>query len=151
MVHTHSPWATSWAQAGRSIPCYGTTHADYFFGEIPCARCLTEAEIKCDYERNTGFAIIEVINNRDPLSMPGVLCAYHGSFTWGKDTGLAVFNAVVLEEVAKIAYQTEMLCGDIKPAPTALQEKHFFRKHGAKATYGQELIHLVTCWSGKSN
>jgi len=137
VVHTHSPWATSWAQAGRSIPCYGTTHADYFYGEIPCARSLTTAEIEVDYEKNTGLVIIETFKGKDPLHVPGVLCANHGPFTWGKDASMAVHNAVVLDEVAKMAYQTEMLNSNVQPAPGELQDKHFMRKHGPKATYGQ--------------
>ena len=137
VVHTHSPWATSWAQAGRSIPCYGTTHADYFYGEIPCARSLTAAEIEAAYEKNTGLVIIETFKGKNPIHLPGVLCANHGPFTWGKDANMAVHNAVVLEEVAKMAYQTEMLRGDVQPAPAELQDKHFLRKHGPKATYGQ--------------
>ncbi len=138
VVHTHSPWATSWAQASRSIPCYGTTHADYFYGEIPCARSLTAAEIQSEYERNTGLVIVETFVGKDPTHVPGILCANHGPFTWGKDAGQAVHNAVVLEEVARMAYQTEFLRRDVKPAPGELQEKHFLRKHGPKATYGQD-------------
>lgn len=137
VVHTHSPWATSWAQASRSIPCYGTTHADYFYGEIPCARSLTAAEIETDYEKNTGLVIVETFSGKDPLHLPGILCANHGPFTWGKDASAAVHNAVVLEEVAKIACQTEMLRRDVQPAPVELLQKHFLRKHGPKATYGQ--------------
>jgi len=137
IVHTHSPWATSWAQACRSIPCYGTTHADYFYGEIPCARSLTQAEIENDYERNTGKVIVETFEGQDPLYVPGVLCANHGPFTWGKDVHEAVHNAVVLEEVAKMAYRTEQLAADVRPAPRDLQDKHFLRKHGARAYYGQ--------------
>jgi L-ribulose-5-phosphate 4-epimerase len=137
VVHTHSPWATSWAQASRCIPCYGSTHADYFYGEIPCARSLTAAEIENDYEKNTGLVIVETFRGKDPLHLPGVLCANHGPFTWGKDVRAAVHNAVVLEEVAKMAYQTEMLRSDVQPAPIELLQKHFLRKHGPKATYGQ--------------
>lgn len=137
IVHTHSPWATSWAQACRNIPCYGTTHADYFYGEIPCARSLTQAEIENDYERNTGKVIRETFEGKNPLYVPGVLCANHGPFTWGKDVHEAVHNAVVLEEVAKMAYRTERLAAGVRPAPRDLQEKHFLRKHGAGAYYGQ--------------
>lgn len=137
IVHTHSPWATSWAQAGRSIPCYGTTHADYFYGEIPCARGLTQEEIQGEYEKNTGLVIVEAFQGKDPIYDPGVLCTNHGPFTWGKDAQEAVHNAVVLEEVAKMAYQTEHLKGGIHPAPQVLQDKHFFRKHGENAYYGQ--------------
>ena len=136
IVHTHSPWATSWAQAGRSIPCYGTTHADYFYGEIPCARSLTEEEVNSDYEKNTGLVIIETFRGKNPIYVPGVLCTNHGPFTWGKDAGEAVHNAVVLEEVAKMAYRTEHL-KSCEPAMQYLQDKHFFRKHGENAYYGQ--------------
>lgn len=137
IVHTHSPWATSWAQAGRSIPCYGTTHADYFYGEIPCARSLTEEEINGEYEKNTGLVIIETFEGKDPMHIPGVLCTNHGPFTWGTDAANAVHNAVVLEEVAKMACRTELLKPDVAPAPQVIQDKHFLRKHGANAYYGQ--------------
>lgn len=139
IVHTHSPWATSWAQAGRSIPCYGTTHADYFYGEIPCARSLTEEEINGDYEKNTGFVIAETFAKENPIYVPGVLCTNHGPFAWGKDAAEAVHNAVVMEEVAKMAYRTEHLKAGIGAAPQELQDKHFFRKHGENAYYGNDL------------
>ncbi|MDO4169726.1 MAG: L-ribulose-5-phosphate 4-epimerase [Lachnospiraceae bacterium] len=137
IVHTHSPWATSWAQASRAIPCYGTTHADYFYGEIPCARSLTTAEIEGEYEKNTGLAIIEAFKEKNPIYVPGVLCANHGPFAWGTDAAQAVHNAVVLEEVAKMAYRAEHLQSTLKAAPQHLQDKHFFRKHGENAYYGQ--------------
>ena len=137
IVHTHSPWATSWAQAGRGIPCYGTTHADYFYGEIPCARSLNPEEIETDYEKNTGLVIIETFEGINPSNMPGVLCTNHGPFTWGKDAMEAVHNAVVLEEVAKMAYRTETLKPGGNHAPDVLVDKHFLRKHGANAYYGQ--------------
>ncbi len=139
IVHTHSPEATSWAQAGRSIPLYGTTHADYFYGPIPCARNLTEEEINEDYEKNTGLVIIEKLeqNNINPAYVPGILCKNHGPFTWGKDAAEAVHNAVVLEEVAKMATKTELINPDVKPAPDCLRDKHFNRKHGKDAYYGQ--------------
>ena len=139
IVHTHSPEATSWAQAGRNIPLYGTTHADYFYGEIPCARNLTPEEIEEAYEKNTGLVIIETFEERglNPIYTPGVLCKNHGPFTWGKDAAEAVHNAVVLEEVAKMATKTEQINPDVKPAPDCLKDKHFFRKHGANAYYGQ--------------
>lgn len=139
IVHTHSPWATSWAQAGRSIPCYGTTHADYFYGEIPCARNLTSEEIESAYEKNTGLVIIETFENGiyNINSTPGVLCSNHGPFTWGKDAHEAVHNAVVLEEVSKMAVRTEQLNSDVNPAPQVIQDKHYFRKHGENAYYGQ--------------
>ena len=138
IVHTHSPWATSWAQAGRSIPCYGTTHADYFYGDIPCARTLTKEEIDSAYEKNTGVIICEAFKDRDYEAAPGVLCTNHGPFTWGKDGKQAVYHAVVLEEVAKMAARTEMLAPGIAPAPQSIQDKHYFRKHGANAYYGQK-------------
>ena len=139
IVHTHSPYATSWAQAGRSIPCYGTTHADYFYGEIPCLRCLTEEEIKKAYETNTGRLIVSEFERmqKDPLAVPSALCQYHGVFSWGKDAEEAVHNAVVTEEVAKMAYRTEAINPHVEAAPKALQDKHYFRKHGANAYYGQ--------------
>lgn len=139
IVHTHSPEATSWAQAGRSIPLYGTTHADYFYGEIPCARNLTPEEIKQAYEKNTGIVIIETFEKRglNPMYTPAVLCKNHGPFTWGKDAAEAVHNAVVLEEVAKMAAKTELINPTVEPAPDCLKDKHFFRKHGENAYYGQ--------------
>ena len=139
VVHTHSPWATSWAQAAREIPCYGTTHADYFYGNIPCARNLTKEEIDAGYEKNTGVVIIETFENAgiNPMYTPGVLCANHGPFTWGKDAHEAVHNSVVLEEVAKMAARAEQINPDLKEAPQEMQDKHFFRKHGANAYYGQ--------------
>ncbi len=139
IVHTHSSYATSWAQAGRSIPCYGTTHADYIYGEVPCVRCLTKEEIDSAYETNTGLLIIDEFKrmNKDVKAVPCVLCKNHGPFAWGKDAHEAVHNAVVLEEVAKMAYRAEMIDPDIKSAPQELQDKHYFRKHGANAYYGQ--------------
>ncbi len=138
IVHTHSPWAVSWAQACRSIPCYGTTHADYFYGDIPCTRSLTAEEVEEAYEKNTGTVIIETFGERDPMDAPGVLCANHGPFAWGKDAADAVYHAVVMEEVAKMAYHTEMLHPMVPPAPQYVQDKHYFRKHGANAYYGQK-------------
>ncbi len=137
VVHTHSPWATSWAQAGRYIPCYGTTHADYFYGDIPCARLLTENEIEENYEKNTGLVIVETIGDENPLFVPGILCSNHGPFTWGKDAHDAVHNAVVLEEVAKMASCTESINKNSSKAPQSMQDKHFMRKHGPNAYYGQ--------------
>lgn len=139
VVHTHSSWATSWAQAGRSIPCYGTTHADYIYGEVPCLRTLTEAEIEDAYEKNTGLLIVSEFKKRniDVTAVPAVLCKNHGPFAWGKDAAEAVHNAVVLEEVAKMAARTEQINPQVKPAPQELQDKHYFRKHGANAYYGQ--------------
>lgn len=139
VVHTHSSYATSWAQAGRGIPCYGTTHADYFYGEIPCVRCLTKEEIEEAYEANTGHLIVNefAAMQKDPTAVPGVLCKNHGPFSWGKDAAEAVHNAVVMEEVAKMAYRTETINPNVKCAPQELQDKHYFRKHGANAYYGQ--------------
>ena len=137
IVHTHSSWATSWAQAGRGIPCYGTTHADYMYGEIPCVRNLTKEEIGEAYEKNTGVLIVDYFKEKDHISMPAVLCKNHGPFTWGKDANDAVHNAVVLEEVAKMAARSEMINPQVIPAPQELQDKHYNRKHGANAYYGQ--------------
>ncbi|MDD6010914.1 MAG: L-ribulose-5-phosphate 4-epimerase [Lachnospiraceae bacterium] len=139
VVHTHSSYATSWAQAGRSIPCYGTTHADYIYGDVPCVRCLTKDEIEDAYETNTGRLIVSDFKekNRDVVAVPGVLCKNHGVFTWGKDAHDAVHNAVVVEEVAKMAFRTELINPDVKPAPSELMDKHYYRKHGANAYYGQ--------------
>lgn len=140
IVHTHSSWATSWAQAGRSIPCYGTTHADYIYGEVPCLRTLTKEEIDDAYEKNTGLLIVNEFKKRnlDVTAVPAVLCKNHGPFAWGKNAAEAVHNAVVLEEVAKMAARAERLNPDIQPAPQELQDKHYFRKHGANAYYGQQ-------------
>ena len=138
VVHTHSPWATSWAQAGRGIPGYGTTHADYMYGEIPCVRCLTKEEIEGAYEKNTGLLIVDYFKDKDYEAVPAVLCKNHGPFTWGKDGQEAVHNAVVLEEVAKMAARCEMINPQVKPAPQELQDKHYYRKHGANAYYGQK-------------
>ena len=138
IVHTHSPMATAWSQAGRALPCYGTTHADYFYGEIPCARNLTPEEIEEGYEKNTGMVIIETFRYRNPVHVPAVLCKNHGPFTWGKDAATAVHNAVVLEEIAKMNFVTEMLNRGVEPAPQSMQDKHFMRKHGPNAYYGQK-------------
>lgn len=137
IVHTHSTWATSWAQSGLAIPCYGTTHADYFYGEIPIARTLTKEEVESEYEKNTGVVIEEAFKGRDPMATPGVLCRNHGPFAWGKSAAEAVHNAVVLEECAKMATLTRMINPDVKSAPCYLMDKHYFRKHGKNAYYGQ--------------
>lgn len=137
IVHTHSTYATSWAQAGMAIPCFGTTHADYFYGEIPCTRGLHEEEMK-EYEKSTGTVIIEVLEKREILSIPGVICKNHGAFSWGKDAFEAVHNAVVLEEVAKMAALTKCINPLAGPAPQRIQDKHYFRKHGENAYYGQD-------------
>ncbi len=140
VVHTHSPHAVAWAQAGSDIPCYGTTHADYFYGPIPCARSLTPAEVDEDYERNTGKVIIETFTGRklNPVHVPAVICRNHGPFTWGKNAAQAVYHAVVLEEVAKMAMYTRQINAQVEAAPQHVQDKHFLRKHGPNAYYGQK-------------
>ena len=136
VVHTHSEWATSWAQAGLGIPCLGTTQADYFYGEIPCTRKMTESEINGDYELETGRVIVECLKDIDPMKTPGILVNNHGPFSWGKDPVDAVHNAVVMEEVAKMAFRTISL-NPQTTMPQILINKHFFRKHGINAYYGQ--------------
>lgn len=136
VVHTHSEWATSFAQANKSITPYGTTHADYFRGEIPCTRKMFDAEIINDYEMNTGHVIVETFKDINPLEVPSVLVCEHGPFSWGTSATNAVHNAVVLEEIAKIAYKTEIL-GHNTPIESILLNKHFHRKHGKNAYYGQ--------------
>lgn len=139
IVHTHSPYAVAWAQAGMDLPCYGTTHADYFYGSIPCARHLTQQELDEDYELNTGLTIVETFRERglDPKAVPAVLCFSHGPFTWGKDAAQAVYHSVVLEECAKMAMFTKIIKPDAVPAPQRMQDKHYMRKHGPNAYYGQ--------------
>ncbi|MBQ2575656.1 MAG: L-ribulose-5-phosphate 4-epimerase [Lachnospiraceae bacterium] len=138
IVHTHSPYAVAWAQAGKDIPCFGTTHADYFYGDIPCARNLTTEEIAAGYEQNTGKVIIETFADRNPDYVPGVICRNHGPFAWGKDAMEAVHNAVVLEEVAKMDLFTIKIDPDTDEAPENIRVKHFMRKHGPNAYYGQK-------------
>ena len=139
IVHTHSPYAVGWAQAGEDLPCYGTTHADYFYGSIPCARHLTQAELDEDYEKNTGITIVETFKERglDPKAIPAVLCFSHGPFTWGKDPAQAVYHSVVLEECAKMGIFTKIVKPDAAPAPQRMLDKHYLRKHGPNAYYGQ--------------
>ena len=139
VVHTHSSYATSWAQSGRSIPCYGTTHADYYYGDVPCLRVLTKEEIGEAYEYNTGVLIVNEFARlgREYMAVPACLCKNHGPFAWGKDPVDAVHSAVVLEEVAKMAFRTELINPKVEPAPQDLQDKHYYRKHGANAYYGQ--------------
>ncbi|WP_055107272.1 L-ribulose-5-phosphate 4-epimerase [Paenibacillus ihumii] len=138
VVHTHSPWGTSWAQAGKALPAYGTTHADYFYGEIPVTRPMTREEIEGAYELETGNVIVERFADLDPNQVPGVLVHAHAPFVWGKDAHNAVHNAVVLEEVAKIAARMLMLNPEAAPMDQTLLDRHFLRKHGAKAYYGQQ-------------
>jgi len=136
VVHTHSEFASSWAQAGRSIPPFGTTHADHFYGAVPCTRLLTDKEISEDYEINTGRLIVETINDTDPLTLPSVLVNSHGPFCWGTDAANAVYNAVALEAIAKMAFNTVLL-GRTEPVTKSLLDKHFSRKHGKDSYYGQ--------------
>lgn len=138
IVHTHSKWATAWAQTSREIPCYGTTHADYFYGPIPCTRDLTPEEIAAGYERATGLVIAETFGNLDPIAVPGVLVSHHGPFAWGKDALEAVHNAVCLETVAEMAAQCERINPGVTTVPRAQLDKHYNRKHGANAYYGQK-------------
>ena len=140
IVHTHSRHATIWSQAGLDLPAWGTTHADYFYGAVPCTRQLTEAEIDEDYERNTGRVIIETFaqRNLDPVAVPGVICASHGPFAWGKSAAQAVYHAVVLEEVARMALYTMQINPAAASAPQHIQDKHYLRKHGPNAYYGQK-------------
>ena len=137
IVHTHSTFATAWAQAGLDIPPFGTTHADHYHGEVPCTRQLTDDEIKSDYELNTGRVIIERLGSLDPLTVPSALVSSHGPFCWGTDAGDAVHNAVALEEIARMAMYTVLLKQGA-PISQALLDRHFLRKHGADAYYGQE-------------
>ena len=140
IVHTHSTEGVAWAQAGRDIPCYGTTHADTFYGSIPCARALTPEEINGEYEKETGKVIIEEFAKRglDPLAVAGVTVRNHGPFAWGKDEKSAVYNAVVLEESARMARYTEAINPEVAEVPQDLKDKHYLRKHGKNAYYGQK-------------
>jgi L-ribulose-5-phosphate 4-epimerase len=137
VVHTHSEFATIWAQARRPVPALGTTHADYFHGDIPVTRDLSNEEIAADYVRSTGVAVVEALGNRDPLSMPAALAVGHGPFCWGRTAKEAVHNAVMLETVAKMAFHSMHLAPNLGGIPQALLDRHYFRKHGGAATYGQ--------------
>ena len=137
IVHTHSVWAVAFAQAGKCIPALGTTHADYFYGDVPCTRPLTEEEIEAAYEENTGHVITETIGADDPLAIPGILVKSHGPFSWGRSPKGAVYNAVVLEKIAEMAYKTLTLAPETAAVPQYLLDKHYLRKHGANAYYGQ--------------
>lgn len=139
IVHTHSTWATIWSQAGKNIPAYGTTHADYFYGDIQCTRKMTRSEIEGKYEEETGKVIVETFKNKGiaPLDIPAILVHSHGPFTWGSSPKEAVHNAVVLEELAKMAFNTETLNREVENMQPELLDKHFLRKHGKNAYYGQ--------------
>ena len=137
VVHTHSSWAVTFAQAGMSIPAFGTTHADYFFGDVPCTRDLTKEEIEEAYELNTGKVIVETIGENDPMAIPGIVVKNHGPFAWGKTPAGSVYNAVVLDKVAEMAYNTMTLNPRVERVPQHLLDKHYYRKHGANAYYGQ--------------
>ena len=140
VVHTHSQNATAWCQAGKAIPALGTTHGDYFYGPIPCTRLMSEAEIRSDYELNTGKVIVETFETLqlDAAQMPGVLVQSHGPFTWGESPGDAVHNAVVLEELAEMAWKTRLINSEVSSMQQTLLDKHYLRKHGPGAYYGQK-------------
>jgi len=137
IVHTHSPWATAFAQACIPIPCYGTTHADHFYGEVPVTEPLSIEAIRGHYERETGESIARTFADLDPDAVPGVLAANHGPFAWGRNAGMAVYNAVVLEEVARMAFATRVLAPALPPIRRELLDRHYLRKHGRDAYYGQ--------------
>ena len=140
VVHTHSQNATAWCQAGKAIPALGTTHGDYFYGPIPCTRLMSEAEIRSDYELNTGKVIVETFETLqlDAAQMPGILVQSHGPFTWGESPGDAVHNAVVLEELAEMAWKTQLINSEVSSMQQTLLDKHYLRKHGPGAYYGQK-------------
>ncbi|MGY0374272.1 L-ribulose-5-phosphate 4-epimerase [Clostridium sp. JNZ J1-5] len=137
VVHTHSPWATSWAQAGKDIPCFGTTHCDYFYGSIPCTRNMTKEEVEGEYELQTGNVIVERFKELNSNYIPGVIVCNHGPFAWGKSPEEAVHNAVVMEQIAKMAYRTLTINASQSSVKSYLLDRHFLRKHGANAYYGQ--------------
>ena len=138
VAHTHSEYATAWAQARKAIPCFGTTHADYFHGKVPVTLTMTDQEIAKDYEKNTGVAIIRCLEETSPSATPGALVANHGPFAWGKDAGTAAHNAVILESIARMAYFTLGINAAAEPVGSGLHDKHYLRKHGKNAYYGQE-------------
>ena len=140
MVHTHSEYATAWAQARREIPCFGTTHADYFYGDVPVTRPMTREEVERDYEKNTGLVIVETFRGArlSPEDVPAVLVANHGPFTWGADAFKAIEHARVLEYVARVEWRVRAMGAEAPPPETCLVDKHFLRKHGPKAYYGQK-------------
>jgi len=138
IVHTHSPWATSWAQAGQDIPCFGTTHADHFYGQIPCTREMRNNEIEENYEKETGKVIVETFREKNENDIQAVLVNSHGPFVWGSDAEQAVKNSVVLEEIAKMAYRTVQLDKNKSSINSTLLDKHFLRKHGKDSYYGQD-------------
>lgn len=138
VTHTHSTYATAWAQAKQSIPCLGTTHADYVHGDITCTRELTDEQVNGDYEEETGVQITDAYTDRDPLSAPMVIVAGHAPFTWGKDAAQSVYHAALLEEIARMAYLTRTLSPNAAPLNQAILDKHYLRKHGKNAYYGQE-------------
>lgn len=137
VTHTHSTYATAWAQAQQSIPCYGTTHADYAYGDIPCTAVMSDAQIERDYEEETGVQITDCFKDRSPVETPMCIIAGHAPFTWGKDAAQSVYHAVILEEMAKMGYLTRTLKQDVQPLKQAIIDKHYLRKHGKNAYYGQ--------------
>jgi L-ribulose-5-phosphate 4-epimerase len=137
VVHTHSEYATAWAQARREIPCFGTTHADYFHGPVPVTESMPEADIAGAYEKNTGEAIVRRLRQGESISTPGVLVANHGPFTWGKNVSSAAHNAVVLESIARMAFLTVTINAEANAIGKPLHDRHYLRKHGDQAYYGQ--------------
>lgn len=137
VAHTHSEYATAWAQARKPIPCFGTTHADYFHGNVPVTQEMADSEIAEEYEKNTGHAIVNSLQSTDASTIPGILVANHGPFAWGKDAETAAHNAAILESIARMAFFTLRIDPEAKPAGSALRDKHYFRKHGKNAYYGQ--------------
>lgn len=137
VTHTHSTYATAWAQAQQSIPCYGTTHADYAYGDIPCTAVMSDDQIERDYEEETGVQITDCFKDRSPVETPMAIIAGHAPFTWGKDAAQSVYHAVILEEMAKMAYLTRTLNQNVQPLKQGIIDKHYLRKHGKNAYYGQ--------------